>query len=59
MCFQKNQIFAQNPQLLAYDFTEIASLEAKTDWNSVLLGRDLHTQDWLYITVPYMSFYGF
>jgi hypothetical protein len=28
--------------MLAYDFTEIASLDAKTDRNSVFFGRDPH-----------------
>jgi hypothetical protein len=31
MDFEKNQIFDQNPLVLAFNFTEIATLVAKTD----------------------------
>jgi hypothetical protein len=44
---------------LAYDFTENHQFGVKTDRNSIFLGRDRHILDRLYITVPYMSFYGF
>jgi hypothetical protein len=59
MSFEKNQIFAQNPLVLAYSFTENHQLGAKIDRNSVFLCRDPHITDRLYITVSYMSFYGF
>jgi hypothetical protein len=38
---------------------KITCLGAKTDRNSIFLGRDRHMMDRLYITVPYISFYGF
>jgi hypothetical protein len=59
MSFEKNQIFAQNSLVLAYSFTENHQLGAKIDRNSVFLCRDPHITDRLYITVSYMSFYGF
>jgi hypothetical protein len=37
MSFEKNQIFAQNPYVLAYDFTENHQFMVKTDRNSVFL----------------------
>jgi hypothetical protein len=49
--FKKNQIFTQNPYVLANDFTG--------NRNTVFLGRDPDTADQLYIIVSYMSFYGF
>jgi hypothetical protein len=59
MSFEKTQIFAQNPWVLAYDFTKNHQFAAKTNLNSVFLGRDPHIADQLYITVSYMTFYGF
>jgi hypothetical protein len=40
MGFQKNQIFAQNPYVLAYGFTKNRKFGANTDRNSVFIGRD-------------------
>jgi hypothetical protein len=45
--------------VLAYCFSESHQFAAKTDQNSVFLYRDPHILDWLYITVPLMSLYGF
>jgi hypothetical protein len=45
--------------MLSNDFTENHLFEAKIDWNYIFLGHDPHIMDCLYITVPYMSFYGF
>jgi hypothetical protein len=59
MGFQNFEIIAQSPKLLAYGFTVNRQLPAKTDRNSVFHSRDPHIPDWLYIMVPYMSFYGF
>jgi hypothetical protein len=59
MGFEKTQIFAQIPLLLAYCFTEIRQFEVKTDHNSLFLGRHAHIMDRLYIIVMYMSFYGY
>jgi hypothetical protein len=57
--FQKNQIFAQNPMILAYGFTENSQFTAKTDRNFIFLGRDPHITNLQYLMVQYMSFYGF
>jgi hypothetical protein len=59
MGFQNFQIFATNLYVLAYRFSENRQFMAKTVQNSVFLGRDPHITDGLYITVPYMCFYGF
>jgi hypothetical protein len=59
MGFQKIKIFAQNPNVLAYGFSENHQLGAKSNRNSVFLGRDPHIVDRLYIMVLYMSFYEF
>jgi hypothetical protein len=40
-------------------FTKNRQFGAKSDWNSIFLGRDPHIIDQLSITVPYMNFYGF
>jgi hypothetical protein len=40
MGFQLIQIFAQNPNVLDYDFTEDRHFAAKTYRNSLFLGRD-------------------
>jgi hypothetical protein len=59
MGFNKIQIFAQNPYVLAYGFTENRQFATKTNWNSIFLHPDPHILDRLYIMVPYMSSYGF
>jgi hypothetical protein len=45
MGFKKIQIFAQNPMVSTYGFTEDDQLAAKPDQNSVFLGRDPHIPD--------------
>jgi hypothetical protein len=45
--------------VLAHGFTENRQFGAKTNWSSVFLGCDPHIGDRLYISAPYMSFYGF
>jgi hypothetical protein len=45
--------------VLAFDFTKITTLGAKTDRNSIFLGHDPHIMDRLYIMVLYMCFYKF
>jgi hypothetical protein len=58
MGFQISQIFAHNPWVLAYGFSENCQFPQKLT-ETVFLGRDPHIMDQLYIMVPYMSFYGF
>jgi hypothetical protein len=58
MGFKMVQLFAQNPSVLAYGFTENHQLLVKTDRNSLFLGRDPHIPSWLYNMVTYMSFLG-
>jgi hypothetical protein len=53
--WKKSNFFSKSTQ----DFTNIASLGAKTDWNSIFLDQDLHITDCLYIKVPYTHFYKF
>ena len=60
MSFEKKiHIFAQNPKVLAFGFTENCQFGAKTDRNSVFPGRDPRNANWLSITVPHFNFYGF
>jgi hypothetical protein len=59
MGFEKFHIFARNPWVLAYGFTENCQFGAKTDRNSVFLRRDPRIANRLSITVPYFNFYGF
>jgi hypothetical protein len=59
MGFEKKIIFAQNPKVLANGFSENCQFGAKTDQNSVFLGRDRRIVNRLSITVPYFHFYGF
>jgi hypothetical protein len=59
MGFEKFHISARNPKVLAYGFTENCQFRAKTDRNSVFLGRDPRIANRLSITVPYFNFYGF
>jgi hypothetical protein len=40
MSFKRIQIFAQNPLVLAYGFTQNRHFGAKIDQNSIILGRD-------------------
>jgi hypothetical protein len=49
----------KNSYVLAYGFTQNRHFWAKTDRNSIILGRDPHIADHLYITYPYMIFKGF
>jgi hypothetical protein len=53
MGFKKIQIFAQNPKVLAFGFTENASLWQKPDRNVIFVLCDPHIMD-LYIS--FMSF---
>jgi hypothetical protein len=57
--FKKFHIFARNTWVLAYGFTENCQFGAKTDWNSIFLGRDPHIANHLSIKVPYLNFYRF
>jgi hypothetical protein len=57
--WKKFHIFAQNPKVLAYGFTENCQFGAKTDRNSVFPGRDPRNANWLSITVPHFNFYWF
>jgi hypothetical protein len=57
--FEKFHIFAQNPKVLAYGFTENGQFEAKTDQNSIFLGHDPRIANRLSIKVSYFNFYGF
>jgi hypothetical protein len=59
MGFEKFHIFARNPKVLAYCFTENWQFGTKTDRNSVFLGRDPRIVNRLSITVSYFNFYGF
>jgi hypothetical protein len=54
--FLKNQISAQNPLVLAFDFIEKHYFVAKTDSNTVFLVREPHIPDWLCIMVVYINF---
>jgi hypothetical protein len=51
--------FSQNPKVLAYGFTENGQFGAKTDQNSIFLGRDPRIANRLSIKVSYFNFYGF
>jgi hypothetical protein len=57
--FWKIHISARNPKVLAYGFIENCQFGAKPDRNSVFLGRDPRTANWVSIMVPYFNFYGF
>jgi hypothetical protein len=59
MGFEKIHIFARNPWVLAYGFTENCQFGAKIDRNSVFLGRDPRIANRLSITVPSMNLYVF
>jgi hypothetical protein len=59
MGFEKCHIFARNPKVLAYGFSENYQFGAKTDRNSIFLGHDPRIVNWLSIAVPYFNFYGF
>jgi hypothetical protein len=59
MGFEKFHIFAQNPKVLAYGFSENCQFRAKTDRNSVFLGCDPRIANTLSIMVPYFNFYEF
>jgi hypothetical protein len=55
----KNFKFSLKICRCAYGFTVNRQFAAKTDRNSVFLGRDPHILDRLYIMVLYLSFHGF
>jgi hypothetical protein len=59
MGFEKFNIFARNPKVLAYGFTENCQFGAKTDRNSVFLAQDPLIVNRLSVMVPYFNFYGF
>ena len=59
MGFEKIHIFAQNPKVLAYSFTENCQFGAQTDLDAVFLCRDPRIVNRLSITVLYLNFYGF
>jgi hypothetical protein len=56
--FSKKIKFLLKILVLAYG-TENLQFAAKTDRNSIFIGRDTHILDRLYIIILYMSFYGF
>jgi hypothetical protein len=53
MGFEKFPVFARNPWVLAYGFTENCQFGAKTDRNSIFPGRDRRIANRLPKTVPY------
>jgi hypothetical protein len=57
--FEKFHIFARNPNVLAYSFTENCQFGAKSDQDSVFLSYDPRIANLLSITVPYFNFHGF
>jgi hypothetical protein len=57
--FKEIHIFGQNPTVLAYDITENCQFGAKTDRNSIFLGRDPRIASRLSITILYFNFYVF
>jgi hypothetical protein len=57
--FLKNQNLAQNPNVLASDFTEKHQFVAQTDQNSIFLTHEAHIKNRLYIMVMYINFYRF
>jgi hypothetical protein len=59
MGFKKIQIWFHNPKCLAFDFTQKRYFAAKTNRNSVFLGRKVQMSDHLHIMVSYICFYGF
>jgi hypothetical protein len=48
MGFENFQNFAQNPNVLAYGFSENHYFATKTDRNSLFYGRDPYILDWLW-----------
>jgi hypothetical protein len=59
MDLKKNQIYAQNPLVLAYGFSKNSQFVAKINRSFIFIGRDPHILNRLYIIVLYMSFYVF
>jgi hypothetical protein len=57
--FWKSSNFHSKSKGVSLRFTENRQFRAKTDRNSVFLGRCPHIVNRLYIMVPYMSFYRF
>jgi hypothetical protein len=51
--------FSRNPKVLAYGFTKNGQFGAKTDQNSLFLGRNPRIANRLSIKVSYFNFYGF
>jgi hypothetical protein len=58
MCFKKNQILAQNPNMLAFDFYRKYQFMTKTDQNSIFYGHESHIPCRLHIVVMHINFYG-
>jgi hypothetical protein len=56
--FETKSNVAQNTKVLAFLFTEEHQFAAKTNWNSVFLGREANIPDPLHIIVLYINFYG-
>jgi hypothetical protein len=50
-------MLAQNPKLLAFDFTQKRHFMTKIDQNSIFFCREAHIPDQLYITFMHISFY--
>jgi hypothetical protein len=54
----KKSDFGSNLKVLAFGFTEKRQFAAKTDRNSVFLGRKADIIDRLHIVIPFVSFYS-
>jgi hypothetical protein len=59
MGFKKFQILDQNPNGLAFCFTEILQFTTKTDQNFIFLGCKAQIPDRSHIIVMYIIFYEF
>jgi hypothetical protein len=57
--FWKKLHFCLKSKGISLRFYENCQIGAKTDRNSVFLGRDTHIPNLLSITLPYFNFYGF
>jgi hypothetical protein len=57
--FSKLRNYRSKSIVVSLGFTVNRQLPTKTDRNSIFHSRDPHILDWLYIMVPYMSFFGF
>jgi hypothetical protein len=56
---EKFHIFARNPNVLAYSFTENCQFGAKSDQNSIFLIHDPRIANLLSIADPYFNFHRF